>query len=76
MVGIYFFKKYGPPNFPHMRILHTGLLVLGCSRDLHGDFRNTSIYCLALYSAVPSKSCLAQERCKFWFRKSVDYWFL
>jgi hypothetical protein len=52
MVGIYFFKKYGPSNFPHMCLLHTGLLVLGCSRDLHGDFWNTSICCLALYSAI------------------------
>jgi hypothetical protein len=76
MVGIYFFKKYGLSNFPHMCLLHTGLILLGCSWDLHRDFWNTSICCLALYSAIPCKSCLAQERCKFWVRKSVDYWFL
>lgn len=43
VVGIYFYKKYGPSNFPHMCLLNTGLLLLGCSRDLHGDFQNTSI---------------------------------
>jgi hypothetical protein len=76
MVGIYFFKIYGPSNFPYMYLLHTGLLILGCLWDLHGDFQNTIICCLALYSAIPCKSCLTQERCKFWVRKSVDYWFL